>query len=42
VRTFTTGCRCSLDFDWILEGHRLFLFVPEMDLEWQEEKLAEE
>jgi hypothetical protein len=36
------GCRCSLDFDQVLRGHQFILTVREMDLEWREEKLAEE
>jgi hypothetical protein len=42
VRTFTAGCRRSLDFDRVLEGHQFFLSVQETDFERREEKLAEE
>jgi hypothetical protein len=42
VRTFTAGCRRSLDFDQVLEGHQFFLSVQETDFERREEKLAEE
>jgi hypothetical protein len=38
----TTGCRCSLDFDRVLRGCQLILTVQGMDLEWWEEKFAEE
>jgi hypothetical protein len=42
VHAFIAGCRCSLDFNRVLEGRRFFLSVHEMDLQRQEEKLAEE
>jgi hypothetical protein len=42
VRAFTAGCSRSVDFDRVLEGHWFFLYVQEMDLEWQEDKLIEE
>jgi hypothetical protein len=38
----TIGHQHSLDFDWVLSGHQFILSMREMDLEWREEKLAEE
>jgi hypothetical protein len=35
------GCWHSINFDWILE-RRILLSLPEMDLQRQEGKLAEE
>jgi hypothetical protein len=42
MRASTAGCRCSLDFDRVLRGCQFILTVKETDLEWREEKLAEE
>jgi hypothetical protein len=42
MHTSTAGCWHSLDFDRVLRGRHFILTVRETDLEWQEEKLAEE
>jgi hypothetical protein len=42
MRTSTTSCWCSLDFDRVFRGHQFILTTWGMNLEWQEEKLAEE
>jgi hypothetical protein len=42
MRASTAGCRRSLDFDRVLRGRQFILTVQETDLEWREEKLAEE
>jgi hypothetical protein len=42
MRTFTTSCWHSFNFDQILEERRIFLSLKETDVERQEEKLVEE
>jgi hypothetical protein len=42
MRASTADCRRSLDFDRGLRGCQFILTVQETDLEWREEKLAEE
>jgi hypothetical protein len=42
MRAFTTCCRRSFNFDWILVERQILLSLQETDLEREEEKLEEE
>jgi hypothetical protein len=42
MRAFTSTSRHSINFNWMLEEHQIFLSLQKMDLEVWEAKLVEE